>query len=356
MRVAVVASSDVSGGAEQYLYRLYRRLRSDFDVHATLVGRLPEWTAELGPTVPVRSSVKLTRRRGLVRQGLETALLAPKLVAAVRDVRPDVVHVQYFREKMILPRAVGGQIPVVWTEHGPLPDNMPPGLLPYLRWQSGASSVIAIGSGVGRSLRDAGIGSDMIRNPIPEDFLTSRTGAHPVARPLPDSYVLYVGRLHDAKRVDLILDVAANDPARAFVIAGTGAAHARLQARATPNVVFLGHVDVTSELYRGARAVVVSSGRAAREGLPMTLLEARAVGTPVLVAEDCHAVDDAIALGARTFEPCANALGEALHAVDGNRTAGAAGVQLAQEFSETEWARRHHESLVAAARSRGRGR
>ena len=90
---------------------------------------------------------------------------------------------------------------------------------------------------------------------------------------------LYVGRLVGYKRPDLVVGAFAELPEQLLVV-GEGHLGARLRARATPNVSFLGEVDEPAliDLYRRARALVF----AADEDFGIAMAEAQACGTPVI--------------------------------------------------------------------------
>jgi glycosyltransferase involved in cell wall biosynthesis len=90
---------------------------------------------------------------------------------------------------------------------------------------------------------------------------------------------LYVGRLVSYKRPDLVVEAFAELPHRLLVV-GDGHLAAKLRARATPNVRFLGETsdDRLRELYRSARALVYP----AEEDFGIAMAEAQACGTPVI--------------------------------------------------------------------------
>lgn len=120
----------------------------------------------------------------------------------------------------------------------------------------------------------------------------------PPAPPRGDSrQVLWVGRIAEVKRLEVLLDVAAAMPDVRFEIAGkpdpdneySQALVAR--ARTLPNVVMHGSVarDRMSELYGRAALLCCTS---AFEGFPNTFLEAWSYGVPVVSTVD---PDDLIA-------------------------------------------------------------
>jgi glycosyltransferase involved in cell wall biosynthesis len=103
----------------------------------------------------------------------------------------------------------------------------------------------------------------------------------------PDAdYVLFVGRLHPIKGVDILLNawksVSSIFPSTELWIAGDGPDHQSLEALAaslnlSSHVRFIGRKSENELplLYRNSKALVLPSRR---EGLPITLLEAAACG------------------------------------------------------------------------------
>jgi glycosyltransferase involved in cell wall biosynthesis len=97
---------------------------------------------------------------------------------------------------------------------------------------------------------------------------------------------VFVGRLARAKAVDVLIDAIALVPGALLEIAGDGPERAALERQAASvaptRVRFLGHVDRGSvaRTMTGARAVVLPSR--SYENQPMVLLEAMAMGLPVI--------------------------------------------------------------------------
>ena len=123
--------------------------------------------------------------------------------------------------------------------------------------------------------------------------------------PVPrDPHVLYIGRIHPKKTLDALLEAwttATLPDGAELTIAGWGSAAdvAALQARLTSapaSVRFLGpvHGDAKQALLEQARFVVLPSHS---EGLPMSILEAWAAGTPTIMTAACH-LPEGFAVGA----------------------------------------------------------
>jgi glycosyltransferase involved in cell wall biosynthesis len=102
-------------------------------------------------------------------------------------------------------------------------------------------------------------------------------------------YFLYVGRLVQYKRPDLLVDAFAELPDQELRIAGAGPMLDKLRARATPNVRFAVSPEKTElrDLYRGASALV----QAGEEDFGITMAEAQSCGTPVIALGRGGALD-----------------------------------------------------------------
>ncbi len=91
----------------------------------------------------------------------------------------------------------------------------------------------------------------------------------------------FAGRLTAAKALDVAFDAVAQVDGVTLLVAGDGEERVRLAARAPANVRLLGSLDrrAVLELFRASDAALLSS---AWENFPHALVEALAVGTPVL--------------------------------------------------------------------------
>ena len=103
--------------------------------------------------------------------------------------------------------------------------------------------------------------------------------------------VVYLGRLHPIKRVDVLLDafarVRAELPDATLDVVGAPTAHGEeLRARAGEGVFFRGLIP-EGEKARALASAQVFALLSASEGLPITPLEALACGTPVVLSPGC---------------------------------------------------------------------
>lgn len=150
------------------------------------------------------------------------------------------------------------------------------------------------------------------------------------SRKQPDDYILWVSRMHERKRPELLLEIARRLPHRRFVMIGGASGNhppystyfetIRAAAANLPNVDFLGFLPLaeTEKHFDGARLLVSTSQV---EGMPNVYLQAWARGVPTLGLFDpgarlagqpvCQAFDDTEALAQGIERLCADAV---LHA------------------------------------------
>ena len=105
--------------------------------------------------------------------------------------------------------------------------------------------------------------------------------------------IAFVGRLVPRKRPEIVLELARQFPSVRFEIIGGGSGNAyaeglRRQAAALRNVTFTGFVDQTADprLFERLSEAWVLVNSAAREGLPLTFIEAAAYRCAILSASD----------------------------------------------------------------------
>ncbi|MDB6142689.1 MAG: putative glycosyltransferase [Pseudomonas sp.] len=196
---------------------------------------------------------------------------------------------------------LGSRCKVIYTRHAALdcteqrtgPASL---LFLYALYLCGSGNVVT----VSHSLRQALAGIlpwgrrriSVCPNAIITDQLFSAARA-PLPPGLPTEYWLGVGRLTEVKGFDLLLDayaqVVENNAPPDLVIAGDGPELAALTEQARrlgieDRVHFTGFLSNPYPLIKHARLYVLSSRH---EGLPTVLIEALALGTPVL-ASDCE--------------------------------------------------------------------
>ena len=146
-------------------------------------------------------------------------------------------------------------------------------------WQNKVSRFIALTEFSRGKLVAAGLPESKIR--IKPNFVPD-----PVAGTPPQGscgYALFVGRLSVEKGVETLLE-AWRDIDMPLRILGDGPLHVALKQAAPPHVTFLGHrerTEVFAEIAGAAFLVVPSIWY---EGFPMTVVEAMAMGKPILAS------------------------------------------------------------------------
>ena len=106
-----------------------------------------------------------------------------------------------------------------------------------------------------------------------------------VATPSDGEYIAFAGRLSEEKGLRTLMKAAIACPDVPIHLAGDGPLATELREHAGRNVVFRGRLDATEmrEFYARARAVVLPS--TCFEMCPLTILEAMAMGLPVVASQ-----------------------------------------------------------------------
>jgi len=294
LRIGVVVASQIDGGGERYLRELYRGVQGS---RAVLLGRLPGWRTTGRTELDIglgdkwsRSTIAPSMRRlpGEYRLSL-------RAIAEAHAADPfDVFHAQYKREQILLTGPLSRLAPVVWTEHGILPDMRlaVPLRAAYRRVARRVHTIVCVSDAVATSVR-ATVGDHVdvtvIGNAV-DLARFARPDGH-AGREQPGSgcplTIGVVARLDPARRLDRAITAAAAAGAR-LVVAGDGPDRARLEALARARRVeatFLGSVTEVESVYHSVDALIF--GALAREGFSLTLLEAAAANCPIIgFAED----------------------------------------------------------------------
>jgi glycosyltransferase involved in cell wall biosynthesis len=303
-RVAFIASHALPGGAERYLELLMGAIGSEWIAGAIVLqdGVLVERLRAAGHPVRV---VETGRRLGIFPAAL-------RLRAALRELRPDVVHANGVKAALVAALALAGtRIPIVWVKHDFAWDG------PLVRLTALASRrVVAVSSAVAevfgaRSRRRVRV----VPNGLPEVQADAAAGRRCFEELLDLSpgapVVLLLGRVHPVKgTVDFVAAAAAlhaTRPEARFAIVGAedpgepaypGEVRRAIADHGLEGVVkMLGHRDSALDLVAAADVVAVPSGPPGTplqgEGFGLVALEAMAVGTPV-VAYAAGAVGDVL--------------------------------------------------------------
>ncbi len=293
MRLVAYSDATVRGGAEQTLGTLLAALDPSVDV--TVLGveaSVVDWIAERRPGAsthlvpPVGNKADAAAIRAHLR--------------AVRDLRPDILHVnlatpwggQYAQLAGLLARGVR----VVAVENSPIRSSDRLQILAKRALSRRIDAHVACGAWLGHEIeRMVGLPAGRVRvvhNGIPEVL------PDPVCGLPPGLVVGTVGRLTREKGFDLLIRAAAKVPGFSLVIVGAGEEQERLAALAEDlgigdRVVLTGWVADSRAWLRGFDVFVLPS---LIEGFPLTTLEAMLAGVPV-VASDVGGVGEAVREG-----------------------------------------------------------
>jgi glycosyltransferase involved in cell wall biosynthesis len=123
-----------------------------------------------------------------------------------------------------------------------------------------------------RIKRFYGRSASVVHPPVDTEYFTPNGAER-------EDFFLYVGRLVPYKRPDAVVSAFAR-LAHRLVVVGEGPLRASLEAAATPNVSFVGDVELDElrELYRRSRALL----HVGVEDFGIAMAEAQACGTPVI--------------------------------------------------------------------------
>lgn len=298
IRVVHVASGDLWAGAEAQVHQLLSALRTRDDLQVSAVILNPGELADRLRLAAVPVTVLDERSTGPL--GLMQGILR-----AVKASAADVVHTHRFKENILgaLAARLSGRCISVRTVHGrPEHTQNPSSKHRLLRKVDVLSSRLQAGV-IGVSDELCGV----LRGEYPPQKVfcipngVDREGLiRSAAQPTSATHhvqgkvnVALIGRLVPVKRADLFLETAArlkaSDPGRFhFVIIGDGPLRGELTARSqqlglTDEVDFLGFQSNSLSILRQMDCLALTSDH---EGLPMVLLEALALGVPVVA----HAV------------------------------------------------------------------
>jgi glycosyltransferase involved in cell wall biosynthesis len=354
------------GGADRVTVTLLQHLdRARFAPSIALARRSGVLIDEVPPDVPV-----------LDLGAPRLAAAVPYLARAIRERRPDIVVCTAGGANVIAVaahRLAGSKARLVLSERSSLRRRDRSGMRTAVELRlkrfayRRADLITAVSEGVADDLVEL-LALDrrrvqVVYNPLIADDLAERA-AEPVAHPWfasPDPVLLAVGRLVEVKDYPAMLDALAavrRSTAARLVILGDGPLRGELEARSRAlglgdAVAFLGY-DKNPYRYMKRARLVIQSSRA--EGLPGTLVQSLACGTPV-VATDCdHGPREVVRDGVDGYlVPVgdAPALAERVIALLGDpalhQRFGEAGAEGARRFSIASSMQRYHAAIGGPA-------
>ena len=221
-----------------------------------------------------------------------------ELRRAVDELRPDVVHAHWIVPGGLLARVVARRrgIPYVVTAHGADAYALNGRIGRRVkRWVlDGAAGIYPVSTEIGEQLA-AQAPAAPVRPAIAMGVDIAELVAAAPAAPPTEGSVVFVGRLSDKKGVDVLLRATARtDAVRRLNIVGDGPDRRALEDLArslgiTDRVVFAGHADkaLVLQSYMDASVVALPSVTGAggdRDGVPVVLMEALALGRPVVAS------------------------------------------------------------------------
>jgi glycosyltransferase involved in cell wall biosynthesis len=248
------------------------------------------------------------------------------VVAEIARARPDVMHVHNFFPRLspaIFDASAAAGVPSVWTLHNfrvacangllfrdgqPCEDCVGRAPWPAVRhrcyrgsamgsaavaamigwhhargtWQHKVSRFIALSEFARDLYVKAGLPADRLA--VKPNFVIDPLLALGTTPPLRRG-ALFVGRLSPEKGVASLIAAWRAVPRVPLTILGDGPERATLEATASPNVRFLGFKDRETVLRAMAGAQVLIVPSTWYENFPMTVVEAMALGTPVIASD-----------------------------------------------------------------------
>jgi glycosyltransferase involved in cell wall biosynthesis len=325
MRVLFIANSRGYGGAEKYVLDLAAGFRNlGEEVFFSGDPRKPltrEFAAAGFRVIPFRIGRDVWKRSRILMLNPLTYLSTKRFLnEIVRKENIDVVHVQFLREKFIVSlfaQRIG--VPVVWTEHGPLPDWCFNGFIRgmYRSANRRAARVLCVCDAAKKSCMDIGMRPEIlsvVHNGVRDEFLSApdpneirklKTGLGINSN---EVVVGFFGRMMDAKGAFLLLeaslklrDMIPDKPVK-YLLIGNGKDSPKYKAWVNRNnisekFVFIDFQTGIKPYYHACDIVTLPSYH---EGLPFSLLEAMACGKP-LVATGVGGIPEIVKDGGNGF-------------------------------------------------------
>lgn len=296
-RILLVLPSLGRGGGELVLLQLARLfLAAGREVHvATLLGGGP-----LRSDVPSAAVLHELVAPGHSIRGFALARQAlPQLVSVLRTIKPQAILSTMTGTNLLTMTAcmlAPGRARIVLREASSIANTRSALKRQAMRWMyRRADAIVAVSNGVARDLRCLGVPENrihVIHNPVDQErvrHLANSGSALPGIEGGP--YVVALGRLTAAKDYPTLLHAYAGSRlqrSHRLLIVGEGEQRATLEGIVrdlgiADRVLFSGALDNPFRALAGAALLVLSSRW---EGYPNVLLEALALGVPV-VATDC---------------------------------------------------------------------
>jgi glycosyltransferase involved in cell wall biosynthesis len=292
MRVLHIVSGDLWAGAEVQLFTLVKALIKNKDTTVEVIllnhGKLEKKLLSIGVSIIIIDESKLN-----------SLTILWKLIRIIQQIKPDVIHTHRQKENILgsVAALLNSNIPTLRTSHGASEHS--------LSWKQLHKRVIFwLDVFCGRYLQRAIIEdlAEKLKKDYPAHKIhviengidlqeIDRHLAEKNPKHLTDTVNIgFAGRLVPVKRIDIILKTARyildNYPElkTAFFIFGDGPLRDELELlnrklKTTKIVSFEGNYNDILDRIRNLDALLLTSEH---EGLPMILLEAMAIGTPII--------------------------------------------------------------------------
>ena len=278
LAITHIASGDAWGGAEAQLMTLLVAQKNSGEVAPSLVclnnGELAARARAAGIDVTVVDETTLGGRA-----------IISRFRALFKQLCPDVIHSHRQKENVLacFANELSVRAKSVRTQHG-APEysySFKQRIFDCLDTFAGKflqQAIIAVSADLATKLTPRfGDKVEVIYNGL--DVQDVQQSALPPRDFGDGKHVGLVGRLEQVKRVDLFCAAARLLPGYHFHVFGAGSLLEQLQSEAPENVLFHGHCSDINACIAGLDVLVMCSDH---EGLPMTLLEAVALQTPVV--------------------------------------------------------------------------
>ena len=317
MKVLHIISSPAAGGAETYVRDISLGMAAEgHAVHVLFLQSAGDSGRDAGFETAFLAELTAA---GIGHSfiGVQARLAPWRGVAAVRRAvaafQPDVLHCHLYYA-LVFSLFVSG-VSVVYTHHS-FRLKVPRWL--YRLFELRVSAYVGICHAVAGML-EATVSKPVFRidNGVSSHRLMPRLNRDCSGQPV---RLAFVGRLCDAKNIDLVLEACEVLRASHFElrIAGEGPERQRLQQKVVDldlagKVHFLGNISTVAQFLHDADAFVMCS---AWEGLPIALIEATMTGLPVLVtnvggcAEPVHACGNGLVVDGLAVSDYAAALAQ----------------------------------------------
>lgn len=387
MRALFLCNSAFLGGAERYTVTVVRELSrrghqivvaapedSGVLLAARSMSGVTGLATALGPKLSKRSAVETALRWRSYRSGLR-ALLA----TAMDRYGVEVLHAQFKKEQLLASRlAASLGIPVVWTEHGPLPralTALSPARALYRRSAVRTQRILCVSEAVQSDLLSHGVPPDRLelcyngvdlsglRSTVDRTTLRTRLGVGP------DELVVgAVSRLVPLKGLTYLLDAipsvtTAFDNAR-FVLVGDGPEQEALQRQARElgiwdRITFTGFREDVGDLLSAMDLFVTPT---LAEGCPLSVMEAMSLAVPVVasgvggIPEVLHQGAAGVLVPPRDTEALVVAIGDLLRDAPRRARLGEAGRARVRERFTVERMMDQTERVLQEATARSRSR